>query len=151
MPRNGFEEAMMVMNMFRCAIAMASVVTPSVAQQAPRAMIVIDEATVRREEPTPHGNIGTSTAYRISDAVPGRTMEFRKRVLHPGAAIGLHRLAHDEVYYVLSGEGEVQSGSDKHRLTSGMAAYLYDGATVGIRQLGNAPLVLIVSYPVVVQ
>ena len=24
-----------------------------------------------------------STAYRISDAVPGRTMEFRKRVLHP--------------------------------------------------------------------
>ena len=118
------------------------------AQQPPRAMIVVAEDDVRRDEPTPHGNIGTSTAYRISDSVPGRTMEFRKRVLHPGAAIGLHPLAHDEVYYVLSGEGEVQSGNDKRRLTAGMAAYLYDGATVGIRQLGKAPLVLIVSYPV---
>lgn len=112
-------------------------------------MVVVDEQQVRREEPTPHGRIGMSTAYRISDGVAGRTMEFRKRVLHPGAAIGLHPLAHDEVYYVLSGEGEVQSGDEKKRLTPGMAAYLYDGATVGIWQRGTAPLVLIVSYPVV--
>jgi len=114
---------------------------------APRAMVVVDEGAVRRDEPTPHGRIGASTAYRISDAVPGRTMEFRKRVLHPGAAIGMHPLAHDEVYYVLSGTGEVRSGTEVRRLTAGMAAYLYDGATVGIRQLGHEPLVLIVSYP----
>lgn len=114
----------------------------------PRAMIVVREGDVRRDEPTPHGDIGISTAYRISDSVPGRTMEFRKRVLHPGAAIGLHPLRHDEVYYVLSGSGEVQSGDERRRLTAGMAAYLYDGATVGIRQIGKAPLVLIVSYPI---
>ncbi len=133
------------------AVALAAGVADASQAQRPagRAMIVVDEADVRREEPTPHGRIGTSTAYRISDQVPGRTMEFRKRTLHPGAAIGLHPLAHDEVYYVLSGEGEVQSGADKQRLTAGMAAYLYDGATVGIRQLGTKPLVLIVSYPVV--
>lgn len=127
------------------AVPLAATATPTA---TPRAMIVVEEASVRREEPTPHGNIGTSTAYRISDAVPGRTMEFRKRVLHPGAAIGLHPLAHDEVYYVLSGTGEVRSGAEKRRLTAGMAAYLYDGATVGIRQIGRSPLVLIVSYPV---
>ena len=132
------------------AVALAAGVADASQAQRPaaRAMIVVDEADVRREEPTPHGRIGTSTAYRISDQVPGRTMEFRKRTLHPGAAIGLHPRAHDEVYYVLSGEGEVQSGADKQRLTAGMAAYLYDGATVGIRQLGTKPLVLIVSYPV---
>lgn len=130
-------------------VAFAMLATSATAQQPPRAMVVVDEAAVRREEPTPHGDIGTSTAYRISDAVPGRTMEFRKRVLHPGAAIGLHPLAHDEVYYVLSGTGEVRSGAETRRLTAGMAAYLYDGATVGIRQIGRAPLVLIVSYPVV--
>jgi hypothetical protein len=28
-----------------------------------------------------------------------------------------------------------------------MAAYLYKGANVGIRQLGDSPLVLIISYP----
>ncbi len=114
-----------------------------------RPMVVVDEAAVKRDEPTPHGKIGMSTAYRISDAVPGRTMEFRKRVLHVGAAIGLHALAHDEVYYVLSGEGIVSSGKDTRALKPGMAAYLYSGATVGIRQVGKTPLTLIVSYPVV--
>jgi mannose-6-phosphate isomerase-like protein (cupin superfamily) len=112
-------------------------------------MVVIDEKTVVREEPPPHGKIGMSTAYRISDVVPDRTMEFRKRVLHPGAAIGEHPIAHDEVYYVLSGEGEVISDGTKAHLAPGMAAYLYTGAVVGIRQLGQEPLVLIISYPVV--
>ena len=111
-------------------------------------MVVVDENTVKRDEPPPHGNIGMSTAYRISDVVPGRTMEFRKRVLHVDAAIGEHPIAHDEVYYVLSGEGEVMSGGTKARLAPGMAAYLYTGAVVGIRQTGKEPLVLIIAYPV---
>jgi mannose-6-phosphate isomerase-like protein (cupin superfamily) len=111
-------------------------------------MVVIDERAVVRQEPPPHGAIGMSTAYRISDAVPNRTMEFRKRALHVDAAIGEHIIAHDEVYYVLSGEGEVVSDGKAARLAPGMAAYLYSGAKVGIRQLGSEPLVLIISYPV---
>jgi len=112
-------------------------------------MVVIDEQDVVREEAPPHGAIGMSTAYRISDIVPQpRTMEFRKRVLHKGAAIGLHPIAHDEVYYVLSGEGEVTSDGVTRRLRPGMAAYLYDGAVVGIRQMGREPLTLIIIYPV---
>jgi len=111
-------------------------------------MVVVDEAAVVKQEPPPHGAIGMSTAYRISDSVPGRTMEFRKRALHRGAAIGQHVIAHDEVYYVLSGEGEVVSDGKTARLKSGMAAYLYSGANVGIRQLRKKPLVLIISYPV---
>lgn len=122
----------------------AATATPA----AERPMVVIDERQVMRDEPTPHGAIGTSTAYRISDAAPGRTMEFRKRVLHVGAAIGPHPLGHDEVYYVLSGEGVVSSGKDSRPLKPGMAAYLYTGATVGIRQVGKTPLALIVAYPV---
>lgn len=112
-------------------------------------MVVVDERDVVREEAPPHGAIGMSTAYRISDVVPQpRTMEFRKRVLHKGAAIGLHPIAHDEVYYVLSGEGEVTSDGVTRRLRPGMAAYLYDGAVVGIKQIGRKPLSLIISYPV---
>ena len=112
-------------------------------------MVVIDEQDVVSEEAPPHGAIGMSTAYRISDIVPQpRTMEFRKRVLHKGAAIGLHPIAHDEVYYVLSGEGEVTSDGVTRRLRPGMAAYLYDGAVVGIKQMGREPLSLIISYPV---
>ena len=111
-------------------------------------MVVVREDEVKREEPPPHGAIGMSTAYRISDAAPApRAMEFRKRVLHKGAAIGLHPISHDEVYYVLSGEGEVTSDGVTQRLKPGMAAYLYKDAVVGIKQLGRKPLTIIVSYP----
>lgn len=111
-------------------------------------MVVVREDDVRREEPPPHGSIGMSTAYRISDAAPApRAMEFRKRVLHKGAAIGLHPISHDEVYFVLSGEGEVTSDGVTQRLKPGMAAYLYKNAVVGIRQLGKKPMTIIVSYP----
>ena len=83
-------------------------------------MVVIDEATTVRREPPPHGAIGMSTAYRISDAVPAAaTMEFRRRVLDVGAAIGEHPIAHDEVYYVLSGEGEVVSDGVEARADAG--------------------------------
>ena len=110
-------------------------------------MVVVDERTVVKQEAPPHGAIGMSTAYRISDVVPDRTMEFRKRVLHVGAAIGIHPIAHDEVYYVLSGSGEVESDGKNALLGPGMAAYLYTGAQVGIRQVGTEPLELIISYP----
>ncbi len=111
-------------------------------------MAVVDERATRREEAPPHGAIGMSTAYRISDAVPQpRAMEFRRRILHRGAAIGEHPINHDEVYYVLDGEGEVVSDGQRARLKQGMTAYLYKGAVVGIRQLGKKPLSLIISYP----
>ena len=109
--------------------------------------VIVDEAKVMRQEAPPHGAIGMSTAYRISDAAPNRTMEFRKRVLHVGAAIGPHPIDHDEVYYVLSGEGDVVSDGVTTKLTPGMAAYLYRGAVVGIRQTGSSELALIISYP----
>lgn len=112
-------------------------------------MVVIDQVSTMRREPPPHGAIGMSTAYRISDAVPqSRTMEFRRRDLDVGAAIGVHPIAHDEVYYVLSGRGEVVSDGVTSTLGPGMAAYLYTGAEVGIRQVGDEPLSLIITYPV---
>ena len=111
-------------------------------------MVVIDEKDTRREEAPPHGAIGMSTAYRISDAIPApRSFEFRKRALHVGAAIGVHPIDHDEIYYVLSGTGVVHSDGTEKELKAGMAAWLYSGATVGIRQTGTEPLVLIIAYP----
>ncbi|OYW89106.1 MAG: cupin [Hyphomonas sp. 34-62-18] len=110
-------------------------------------MVIVSEEDVKVEEAPPHGKIGMSTAWRISDAVPVRAFEFRKRALHPGSAIGLHPINHDEIYYVLSGEGVVHSDGEEQTLTAGMAAYLYTGAIVGIRQVGAEPLVLIIAYP----
>ena len=129
-------------------LALAALAAPALAQDAPAGrMTVIDRETVRRDEPPPHGNIGMSTAYRFSDAVPGRAMEFRERVLHVGAAIGAHQLTHDEVYYVLSGEGEAFSGDRTERVKAGQAVYFFAGETMGIQQKGAKPLALIISYP----
>ena len=115
---------------------------------AGRPMVVVDEQAVKVREAPPHNGKGMSTAYRISDKAPFRTMEFRKRSLDKGASIGLHVLTHDEVYYVVSGRGVVTSDTEEKLLTPGMAAYLYTAAAVGIRQQGKEPLVLIISYPV---
>ena len=113
------------------------------------AMVVVDETEVMVREASPHGAIGMSTAYRISDAAPQpRTMEFRRRVLDVGAAIGAHPISHDEVYYVTAGEGVVVSDGVETTLKSGMAAYLYEGAVVGIRQTGDEPLSIVIAYPV---
>lgn len=123
----------------------------AIANGAP-AMVVVREADVMVREAPPHGAVGMSTAYRISDAAPQpRRMEFRRRVLDVGAAIGEHPIAHDEVYYVTSGTGVVISDGVEAELSAGMAAYLYDGAVVGIRQTGTEPLSIIIAYPVAAQ
>ena len=67
------------------------------------AMAVIDEATTRCEEPPPHGAIGMSTAYRISDAAPQpRAMEFRRRILHRGAVVGIWQRGKKPLSVILS-------------------------------------------------
>ena len=116
--------------------------------QAPP-MVVVDEAETMVREAPPHGGIGMSTAYRISDAAPQpRSMEFRRRVLDVGAAVGEHPISHDEVYYVTAGRGIVVSDGVEVEVEPGMAAYLYNGAVVGIRQIGDEPLSIIIAYPV---
>ncbi|TFW11192.1 cupin domain-containing protein [Brevundimonas intermedia] len=109
--------------------------------------LVIHEADTMVRQPPPHNGTGMSTAYRISGVAPNRSMEFRKRIMHPGSSIGLHVIAHDEVYHVISGEGDVTTDGVTTRMKAGDTAYLYDGGNVGIQQVGADDLVLIIAYP----
>lgn len=109
--------------------------------------LVIHEADTMVRQPPPHNGTGMSTAYRISGMAPNRSMEFRKRIMHPGSSIGLHVIAHDEVYHVVSGEGDVTTDGVTTRMKAGDTAYLYDGGNVGIQQMGEDDLVLIIAYP----
>jgi len=133
--------------MFQRSLMMFAALALAAPALAAPPMVVMDENSGVRDEPPPHGSIGMSTVYPLTAAAPGRTMEFRKRALHKDAAIGLHVIAHDEVYYVVSGTGEVTSDGETKTMTAGMAAYLYNGANVGIVQKGEEPLVLIIAYP----
>ena len=130
-----------------CAGQTAPAASTSSTGTAPPMAVIAERDVMVREAP-PHGALGMSTAYRISDAAPQpRHMEFRRRVLDVGSAIGEHPIDHDEVYYVTAGEGVVISDGVQALLTPGTAAYLYEGAVVGIRQVGAEPLSLIIAYP----
>jgi mannose-6-phosphate isomerase-like protein (cupin superfamily) len=98
-------------------------------------------------EPAPHEGTGKTTAYRYFDEVKDARVIFRKRALHKGASIGMHVLAHDEVYYVVSGRGEVTVDDTRRAVGPDTAIFMHEGADVGIRQVGDADLVVIVSYP----
>lgn len=52
---------------------------------------------------------------------------------------------------VTAGEGVVVSDGAERALERGMAAYLYSGAVVGIRQTAEVPLSIIIAYPVVLK
>ena len=105
------------------------------------------DAQSLKVEPTPHEGSGTSTAYRYFDDVKDARVIFRKRALHKGASIGMHVLEHDEVYYIVSGRGELTVDDTKKEVGPETAIFMHEGADVGIRQLGNEDLVVIVSYP----
>ena len=102
---------------------------------------------VTKSEPGPHTGTGTTTAYRYFDDVTDARVIFRKRALHKGASIGMHVLTHDEVYYIVSGRGELTVDDTTRPVGPDTAIFMHEGADVGIRQLGDADLVLIVSYP----
>jgi mannose-6-phosphate isomerase-like protein (cupin superfamily) len=106
-----------------------------------------EDAAVALREPAPHAGTGETTAYRYFDDVVDARVIFRKRALPPGASIGLHTLSHDEVYYVLSGRGELTVDDSKVEVRENSATFMREGASVAIRQLGETDLVLIVAYP----
>jgi mannose-6-phosphate isomerase-like protein (cupin superfamily) len=110
------------------------------------ASFAVAKPIIKVEAP-PHNGTGRSTAYRYFDDAPDAKVIFRKRALHKGASIGMHVLKHDEVYYVVSGEGEVRVDDRRVDVKPGAAIFMYEGADVGIWQKGDDDLVIIVAYP----
>ena len=109
--------------------------------------LVKHDSEVMRSEPGPHEGTGQTTAYRYFDSLKDAKLIFRKRALHKGASIGVHKLTHDEVYYVVSGRGELTAEGTRQELAPGTAAFMYENTSVGIRQIGDEDLVIIVAYP----
>jgi mannose-6-phosphate isomerase-like protein (cupin superfamily) len=102
---------------------------------------------VRNVETPPHSGIGKSTAYRYFDEVKDARVIFRKRALHKGASIGMHVLSHDEIYYVISGSGLLAVDDTRREVGPDTAIFMHEGADVGIQQVGDEDLVIIISYP----
>ena len=117
---------------------------PSLPSQAPS--LIEYDSTVARPEPGPHDGGGQSTAYSFFVHAPRLGLVFRKRALHPGAAIGYHRQDEDEIYYVVSGSGVLTLNGVESVVGPGTAILTRTGSSHGLRQRGSEDLVIIVAY-----
>lgn len=108
---------------------------------------VVHEATLAREQPGPHGGPGRTTAYPLFADEPGLPFVLRKRVLHPGAGIGLHPHHKDEVYYVVSGRGLYALDGRQYEVGPGDAMLTRPGSTHALQQVGEDDLVVMLAYP----
>ena len=116
------------------------------AVSAPGGFVLERDADVRAGEPGPHAGGGQTTAYSFFRKAPGLTLVFRKRALHPGAAIGYHRQTEDEIYYVLSGRGSMTVDGKTFDVGPGDAILTRPGSSHGLKQVGSEDLVLMINY-----
>lgn len=100
-----------------------------------------------RKQPGPHGGPGTTTGFSMFAEVEDAALHFRRRVLVPGAGIGLHTHHHDEIYYVLEGQARYILDGSVHNVSAGTAMLTRSGSTHGIYQYGEKELVLLIAYP----
>jgi len=104
------------------------------------------DAQIAREEPGTHKGGGRTIGYSFFKDVPNLKLVFRKRALKPGSAIGYHEQKEDEIYYVLSGRGEMTIDGKTFEVSSGDAILTRPGSSHGLRQTGAEDLVIMINY-----
>lgn len=128
------------------ALACAMLSNPSGHAAEPRSLVQ-READIAVSQPGPHEGSGVTTAFPFFEQEPGLGFVYRKRILHPGASIGLHRNDKDEIYHVLSGHGELTLQGERRTIGPGDAVLTRNGHTHGLEQRGEEDLVILVVYP----
>jgi len=113
---------------------------------APGGYIIEQDATVATAEPGPHSGGGQTTAYSFFKTTPGLKLVFRKRALKPGSAIGYHEQTEDEIYYVLSGRGQMTLDGKTVDVGPGTAILTRTGSSHGLKQVGTDDLVILINY-----
>jgi mannose-6-phosphate isomerase-like protein (cupin superfamily) len=114
--------------------------------QTTKGYIFEHDADVKKSGPAPHNGPGQSTGYNFFEQARDFNVIFRKRVLHPGAAIGYHLQKEYEVYYILSGSGAMQMNGQEFPVKPGDGILTYPGSSHGLKQTGKDDLVLMISY-----
>jgi mannose-6-phosphate isomerase-like protein (cupin superfamily) len=115
-------------------------------QQAPGGYILERDAEVAAEEPGTHKGGGRTIGYSFFKNAPDLKLVFRKRALKPGSAIGYHQQKEDEIYYVLSGRGEMTMDGKAFPVGPGDAILTRPGSSHGLKQTGTEDLVIMINY-----
>ena len=116
------------------------------ARQASGGYVLERDAEVARDEPGTHQGGGMTIGYSFFSKVPNLKLVFRKRALKPGSGIGYHMQKEDEIYYVLSGRGEMTMDGKTFEVKPGDAILTRPGASHGLKQMGKEDLVIMINY-----
>ena len=101
---------------------------------------------VAKSEPGTHKGGGETIGYSFFSRTPDLKLVFRKRAFKPGSAIGYHLQREDEIYYVLSGTGEMRLNDSTYTVGPGTAILTRAGASHGLKQTGTEDLVILINY-----
>jgi len=107
---------------------------------------IVKEDQVAVSQPGPHDGGGETTGFNFFKDIPNLAFEFKKRILHPGSAIGYHMQKDDEIYYILSGCAELTMNGEKSVVDTGTAILTRNGTSHGLRQMGDEDLIIIIVY-----
>ena len=114
--------------------------------QSTQPYILEHENDIAKNEAGTHNGGGRTVGYSFFSKADGLKMVFRKRVLHPGSAIGYHLQKEDEIYYIISGTGEMQMNGKNFPVKAGDAILTRPGSSHGLKQTGKGDLVIIINY-----
>lgn len=142
----------MIQKQLATVVLTAAIVAPAtwlaahVRQQTPGGYILEREADIAVEEPGTHKGGGVTVGYSFFRKAPDLKLVFRKRALKPGSAIGYHLQKEDEIYYVVSGRGEMTINGNRFEVKAGDAILTRPGASHGLKQVGAEDLVIMINY-----
>jgi len=108
--------------------------------------ILEKEKDISVNEKGPHNGGGETIAYPFFSKVNDFNLIFRKRTLKPGSAIGYHLQEKDEIYYIISGTGEMTINGKSFTVSAGDAVLTRPGNSHGLKPAGNSELSLIINY-----
>lgn len=126
--------------------AAACLLCLSAFSQSKQPYILEHEKDIAKYEPGPHDGGGKTIGYSFFAKADDFKMVFRKRVLHPGAVIGYHLQKVDEVYYIISGTGEMNMNGKTFPVKTGDAILTRPGSSHGLKPVGYHDLTIIIAY-----
>ena len=132
--------------MFATVVALVVATQPAIVQQPSGGSMIERDADVAKVEPGTHKGGGDTVGYSFFAKAPDLRLVFRKRALKPGSAIGYHEQKEDEIYYVISGRGEMTLDGKTFEVTPGTAILTRPGSSHGLKQIGTDDLVIVITY-----
>jgi mannose-6-phosphate isomerase-like protein (cupin superfamily) len=117
-----------------------------VSKQSSPGYYIEHEQSIAVDQPGPHDGGGKTTAFPFFDKVKDAKMVFRKRILHPGSAMGYHLQEKQEIYYIINGSGELNMNGKVLPVTTGDAILTMPGSSHSLKPAGGEDLAVLITY-----